>query len=135
MRRRDFLQASGLLSANLIVSGSPISIAKAEADSGLPVAALKAALDPRKDLVLLAGSGVPGKFNYDDSFSKRMQLTPKVRVVAASAASVVNYCDLDLGEGYAKAYWGGNLPKLMKIKAAFDPNNVFRHAQSVPLGA
>src|SRR5581483_3122780 len=46
----------------------------------------------------------------------------------------VNYCDLDLGEGYAKAYWGDNLPKLMKIKASFDPSNVFRHEQSVPLG-
>jgi FAD/FMN-containing dehydrogenase len=45
----------------------------------------------------------------------------------------VNYCDLDLGEGYAKAYWGDNLPRLMKIKAAFDPKNVFRHAQSVPV--
>ncbi len=88
MRRRDFLQASGLLSADLIVGGSLMLIAKAEADSGLPIAALKAALDPKKDRVLLAGSGVPGKFNYDDSFSKRMQLTPKVRVVAASAASV-----------------------------------------------
>ena len=88
MRRRDFLQASGLLSANLIVGGSLISIARAEADSGLPIAALKAALDPKKDLVLLDGSSVPGKFNYDDSFSKRMQLTPEVRVVAASAGSV-----------------------------------------------
>src|SRR5581483_4420921 len=52
----------------------------------------------------------------------------------ASGGAYVNYCDLDLGEGYAKAYWGDNLPKLMKIKASFDPNNVFRHAQSVPLG-
>jgi FAD/FMN-containing dehydrogenase len=50
-----------------------------------------------------------------------------------SGRSYVNYCDLDLGEGYAKAYWGDNLARLMKIKAAFDPKNVFRHAQSVPL--
>jgi FAD/FMN-containing dehydrogenase len=50
-----------------------------------------------------------------------------------SGSSYVNYCDLDLGEGYAKAYWGDNLPRLMKIKAAFDPKNVFRHAQSVPV--
>ena len=50
-----------------------------------------------------------------------------------SGACYVNYCDLDLGEGYAKAYWGDNLPRLMKIKAAFDPKNVFRHAQSVPV--
>jgi len=51
-----------------------------------------------------------------------------------SGGCYVNYCDLDLGDGYAKAYWGDNLPRLMKIKAEVDPNNVFRHAQSVPLG-
>ena len=51
-----------------------------------------------------------------------------------SGGCYVNYCDLDLGDGYAKAYWGDNLPRLMKIKAQFDPKNVFRHAQSVPPG-
>lgn len=50
-----------------------------------------------------------------------------------SGAAYVNYCDLDLGAGYARAYWGDNLPKLMKIKADVDPKNVFSHAQSVPL--
>ena len=52
-----------------------------------------------------------------------------------SGQSYVNYCDLDLGQGYARAYWGDNLPRLTTIKAAFDPKNIFRHAQSVPLGA
>jgi FAD/FMN-containing dehydrogenase len=52
-----------------------------------------------------------------------------------SGASYVNYCDLDLGDDCAKAYWGDNLTRLMKIKAACDPNNIFRHAQSVPLGS
>ena len=50
-----------------------------------------------------------------------------------SGGAYVNYCDLDLGNGFARAYWGDNLPRLMKIKAAVDPKNVFRHAQSVPL--
>jgi hypothetical protein len=50
-----------------------------------------------------------------------------------SGGCYVNYCDLDLGDGYAKAYWGDNLPRLMKIKGQFDPKNIFRHAQSVPL--
>jgi FAD/FMN-containing dehydrogenase len=50
-----------------------------------------------------------------------------------SGAAYVNYCDLDLGDGYAKAYWGDNLPRLMKIKADVDPKNIFKHAQSVPL--
>jgi FAD/FMN-containing dehydrogenase len=31
------------------------------------------------------------------------------------------------------AYWGGNLTRLKQIKKTFDPDNVFRHAQSVPL--
>jgi hypothetical protein len=50
-----------------------------------------------------------------------------------SGGCYVNYCDLDLGDGYAKAYWGDNLPRLMKIKAEVDPKNIFKHAQSVPL--
>jgi hypothetical protein len=49
-----------------------------------------------------------------------------------SGGCYVNYCDLDLGDGYAKAYWGDNLPRLKQIKAQFDPKNIFRHAQSVP---
>lgn len=50
-----------------------------------------------------------------------------------SGAAYVNYCDLDLGDGFAMAYWGDNLPRLMKIKADVDPKNIFKHAQSVPL--
>jgi FAD binding domain/Berberine and berberine like len=49
-----------------------------------------------------------------------------------SGECYVNYCDLDL-TSWAQAYWGANLPRLRRIKAAFDPNNMFRHAQSVPV--
>jgi hypothetical protein len=47
-----------------------------------------------------------------------------------SGECYVNYCDLDLTNS-AQAYWAANLPRLRQIKAAFDPNNIFRHAQSV----
>jgi FAD/FMN-containing dehydrogenase len=47
-------------------------------------------------------------------------------------ASYVNYCDLDL-PNYANAYWGANLPRLTAVKAQYDPDNLFHHAQSVPL--
>ena len=49
-----------------------------------------------------------------------------------SGAAYVNYCDVDLTD-YPTAYWGQNLARLKRIKAAFDPDNVFRHAQSIPL--
>jgi hypothetical protein len=49
-----------------------------------------------------------------------------------SGAAYVNYCDLDLTD-WQTAYWGGNLARLKQIKTAVDPDNVFRHAQSVPL--
>jgi FAD/FMN-containing dehydrogenase len=49
-----------------------------------------------------------------------------------SGAAYVNYCDLDLPD-YQTPYWGANLARLKKIKAAFDPDNVFRHAQSIPV--
>jgi hypothetical protein len=49
-----------------------------------------------------------------------------------SGRAYVNYCDLELAD-WADAYWGANLARLKQIKSAFDPDNVFRHAQSVPL--
>ena len=49
-----------------------------------------------------------------------------------SGAAYVNYCDRDLTD-YPTAYWGQNLARLKTIKSAFDPGNLFKHAQSVPL--
>lgn len=51
-----------------------------------------------------------------------------------SGGAYVNYCDLDI-ENYARAYWGANLERLQTIKAQIDPENFFRHAQSVPVRA
>lgn len=47
-------------------------------------------------------------------------------------ASYVNYCDLDLPD-YATAYWGDNLARLVAAKQKYDPDNLFHHAQSVPV--
>jgi FAD/FMN-containing dehydrogenase len=99
MKRRDFLQASGFLSANLIVGSSLLSIRKAEAATSLPIAALKAELDPKKDLVLVSGSPAPNKFDYDASYSKRKQLTPQVRVVASNPQAVGNTIRWATGNG------------------------------------
>jgi FAD/FMN-containing dehydrogenase len=50
-----------------------------------------------------------------------------------SGAAYVNYCDMDVAN-YASAYWGGNLARLKQIKHAADPENRFKHGQSVPVG-
>src|ERR1700712_1821475 len=47
-------------------------------------------------------------------------------------ASYVNYCDLDLPD-FAKSYWGDNLARLVAVKQQYDPDNLFHHAQSVPV--
>jgi FAD/FMN-containing dehydrogenase len=65
-------------------------------------------------------------------------LAQVARVYAAmrpfmTGASYINYCDLDLPD-WANAYWGANLDQLSAVKRAYDPANVFQHAQSVPVG-
>jgi FAD/FMN-containing dehydrogenase len=107
MKRRDFLQASGVFSASLIAGSSPLAIRKAEAATSLPIAALKVELDPKKDLVLLSGSPAPNKFNFDASYSKRKQLTPQVRVVASSPQAVGNTIRWAAGNGVSFAIRSG----------------------------
>jgi FAD/FMN-containing dehydrogenase len=48
-----------------------------------------------------------------------------------SGGAYINYCDRDLVD-WPQDYWGENLPRLKQVKAVFDPDNVFQHAQSVP---
>lgn len=49
----------------------------------------------------------------------------------------INYPDVDLNQyGLQKAlqlYYGGHLDRLMRAKTAWDPLNLFNHAQSIPL--
>jgi hexose oxidase len=49
----------------------------------------------------------------------------------------INYPDIDLNQyGLRKAlqlYYGGNLPRLIKTKHYWGPNNIFNHSQSIPI--
>ncbi len=47
-----------------------------------------------------------------------------------SGGAYVNYCDLDLAD-WETGYWRQNLARLKAVKAKYDPENLFHHAQSV----
>jgi FAD/FMN-containing dehydrogenase len=88
-------------------------------------------------------SGTQYCIQYFSSWTRAADTTAHLaqvaRVYAAMrpfmpGASYVNYCDLDLPD-FANAYWGANLDRLSAVKKAYDPADMFHHAQSVPVGA
>ncbi len=60
-----------------------------------------------------------------DAFHEAMRLF-------ASEESYQNFSD-EAETGYLRAYYGANLERLVEIKRKYDPNNLFRFAQSLPL--
>ena len=75
--------------------------------------------------------------SWSRSADTAAHLADVARVYAAMrpfmpGASYVNYCDLDLDD-YASAYWGDNLARLVAVKQQYDPDDLFHHAQSVPV--
>ncbi len=50
----------------------------------------------------------------------------------ATGTSYQNYVDPDLSD-WQHAYYGANLARLQRVKAMYDPGNLFHFAQSIPL--
>jgi len=55
--------------------------------------------------------------------------------VGHDMGAYAGYVDRALGDDGPSKYWGKNLPKLQRIKAAVDPKDVFHNPQSVKLTA
>lgn len=50
-----------------------------------------------------------------------------------SPYSYANLVDYDLGAGYLPAYYGSNVDRLIQIKTEYDPTNIFKWRQGIPL--
>jgi FAD/FMN-containing dehydrogenase len=99
--------------------------------SRVPVTAT--AIPHRKDALFL----IQYSTEYWDQKKKTDNLLALARMYQAmrpamSGAAYVNYCDADLKD-WSRAYWQSNFERLKAAKRKYDPENVFRHGQSIPL--
>jgi FAD/FMN-containing dehydrogenase len=49
----------------------------------------------------------------------------------SSGGCYVNYIDPDLGD-WQRAYYGSNYDRLVRVKAAYDPDHLFQMPQGIP---
>jgi FAD/FMN-containing dehydrogenase len=68
----------------------------------------------------------------DEAANRRWIDETRAALAPFTRGAYVNYADADLPD-WAQAYFGDNLPRLQHVKAAYDPDDVFHFAQSIPL--
>lgn len=74
-------------------------------------------------------------FRRPGDLEKRQPVLEAARALIrpeATGCTYVNYPEVGL-ENWQRRYWGENLERLVEIKKRYDPGNLFRHAQSVPV--
>lgn len=80
-------------------------------------------------------------FEWDASWTKESRTQKNIKLVEQTrtrlqpyvTGSYVNVPDLNIKD-YGQEYYGHNYARLRKIKAQYDPDNVFNFVQSIPLG-
>ena len=60
-------------------------------------------------------------------FKEELSLDPRVKKTPFQYGNTPSCENIDFGA----RYWGDNYPRLLQIKRAWDPDNVFHHCQSV----
>jgi len=76
-------------------------------------------------------TSAPNERGFEKKISA-MRDTQRRLSPAAIPGAYVNYPDLDLPD-WKRSYWSENYPRLSSIKKAYDPQNIFHHAQSIRL--
>ena len=76
-----------------------------------------------------AGYTFPYLFDQSQAVAKayRAACTPDSNLVLLARLGSVAYCFQDFGS----AYFGGNLPRLLQVKQAYDPHNFFTFPQGL----
>ena len=73
---------------------------------------------------------------WDDPADEQTNLTwirdLRSAMLPYTTGTYVNFVDADLAD-WATAYYGSNLARLIALKAAYDPDDVFQSPQSIPL--
>ncbi|MEU4473294.1 FAD-binding oxidoreductase [Micromonospora sp. NPDC023888] len=81
-----------------------------------------------------AGWGTRGEPDSDDAITPIAQAWIAEFSLALRPyvdGAYVNVPNIGMAE-WEEAYWGRNVPRLRKIKAKYDPHNVFQYEQSIP---
>ncbi len=128
-----------------LVTAGPLTL---EAATDMLARLVQSGADPVSILIEPLGSAVSETAADATAFPHRGETQSTVQIagppgstVAAgiydallpqTAGAYANYPDRDIA-GWPSAYWGTNLPRLQAIKRRYDPDDVFRHRQSVPL--